>query len=88
MDLIQHSVCNQHNSGYSTYKYTQLYNSYVCVCVCVTDLAERVGLSIPVEVVPEPPAERQQHDLNGQTQRRRLGRGRRRPAAGGHRPLG
>lgn len=51
----------------------------ICTCVdvrhvlCVRDLAEGVGLSIPIEVVSEPPAERQQHDLNGKTEGRSLG---------------
>lgn len=54
---------------------------YVCVCVCVTcslfgtDLAEGVGLSIPVEVVSKPPTEWQQHNLDGQTQGGDLGWG-------------
>lgn len=37
---------------------------------CVRDLAEGVGLSVPIEVVFEPLAERQQHDLDGQTEGR------------------
>lgn len=43
----------------------------MCV-LCVRDLAEGIGLSIPVEVVSEPPAERQQHDLDGKTEGRSL----------------
>lgn len=63
--------------------------------LCVRDLAEGVGLSIPIEVVSEPPAKRQQHDLDGQTEWRSLARrcdgrnrlGRRSTLTGGQRSL-
>ena len=70
-------------------------SAYVMYVLCVRDLAEGVGLSIPIEVVSEPPAERQQHDLDGQTEWRSLGwgcdwrnrLGRRSTLTGGQRPL-
>lgn len=43
-------------------------NVDLCVCVCVRNLAGRVGLPISVEVVSEPLGERYQHDLYGQTE--------------------
>lgn len=63
--------------------------------LCVGHLAEGVGLSIPVEVVSEPFAEWLEHDLNGQTEGRLLGRrcgqrihlGRGYALTGGRRPL-
>lgn len=69
---------------------------HVCVYVilCVTDLAEGVGLPIPIEVVFESPAERRQQDLDGKTEGRSLGRrcgGRNRlgrGCTGGQSPLG
>lgn len=44
------------------------------MCCVLGDLAEGVGLSVAVEVVSEPLAERQQHDLDGQTEGGGLGR--------------
>lgn len=46
----------------------------VCLLDYVSYLAEGVGLSIPKEVVSEPLAEWQQHDLDRQAERRRRGR--------------
>lgn len=49
---------------------TKLTNLHV---LCVRYLTEGVGLSIPIEMVSEPLAERQEHNLNGQTEGRPLG---------------
>lgn len=41
---------------------------------CVYDLARVVGLPVSREVISEPFAEGQEHDLNGQRERRILGK--------------